>query len=219
MTLPQLPEREQAERRCGEIPGQAQKNEIRRKRQTIRKFFKKHFRFTPVISPICGESYFTVKTADFRSAPFTETLDGLRIVCGVSIRKSVNSAGLERDFFRKNRPFTNAIRNEVKFKMITGIKKKSKLTEIWFDETGSAVNIRTYNTDLKNRLTAYAAKYPAHCRLTDDDECGCLTFEIDRRRFSVRLTAPYSEDRRSKAKETMTAINRRRQKNNFKKPL
>lgn len=219
MTLPQLPEREQAERRCGEIPGQAQKNEIRRKRQTIRNFFKKQFRFTPVISPICGESYFTVKTADFRSAPFTETLDGLRIVCGVSIRKSVNSAGLERDFFRKNRPFTNAIRNEVKFKMITGIKKKSKLTEIWFDETGSAVNIRTYNTDLKNRLTAYAAKYPAHCRLTDDDECGCLTFEIDRRRFSVRLTAPYSEDRRSKAKETMTAINRRRQKNNFKKPL
>lgn len=219
MTLPQLPEREQAERRCGEIPGQAQKNEIRRKRQTIRKFFKKQFRFTPVISPICGESYFTVKTADFRSAPFTETLDGLRIVCGVSIRKSVNSAGLERDFFRKNRPFTNAIRNEVKFKMITGIKKKSKLTEIWFDETGSAVNIRTYNTDLKNRLTAHAAKYPAHCRLTDDDECGCLTFEIDRRRFSVRLTAPYSEDRRSKAKETMTAINRRRQKNNFKKPL
>ena len=217
MTLPQLPEREQAERRCGEIPGQAQKNEIRRKRQTIRKFFKKQFRFTPVISPICGESYFTVKTADFRSAPFTETL--VRIVCGVSIRKSVNSAGLERDFFRKNRPFTNAIRNEVKFKMITGIKKKSKLTEIWFDETGSAVNIRTYNTDLKNRLTAYAAKYPAHCRLTDDDECGCLTFEIDRRRFSVRLTAPYSEDRRSKAKETMTAINRRRQKNNFKKPL
>ena len=103
--------------------------------------------------------------------------------------------------------------------MITGIKKKNKLTEIWFDETGSAVNIRTYNTDLKNRLTAYAAKYPAHCRLTDDVECGCLTFEIDRRRFSVRLTAPYSEDRRSKAKETMTVVNRRRQKDNFKKPI
>ena len=51
-----------------------------------------------------------------------------------------------------------------------------------------------------------AAKYPARCRLTDDDECGCLTFEIDRRRFSVRLTAPYSEDRRSKANETMTVV-------------
>ena len=93
--------------------------------------------------------------------------------------------------------------------MITGIKKKNKLTEIWFDETGSIVTIRTYNTNLKNRLTAYAVKFPALCRLTDDDECGCLTFEINRRRFSVRLTAPYSEDRHRKAKETMTSINLR----------
>ena len=37
--------------------------------------------------------------------------------------------------------------------MITGIKKKDKLTEIWFDETGSDVTVCTYNTDLKNRLT------------------------------------------------------------------
>ena len=103
--------------------------------------------------------------------------------------------------------------------MITGIKKKNKLTEIWFDEAGSAVTVRTYNTDLKNRLTAYAAKYPAHSRLTDDDECGCLTFEIDRRRFSVRQTAPYSEDRRKKAKEAMTTVNQQRQNDNFKKPL
>ena len=35
--------------------------------------------------------------------------------------------------------------------MITGIKKKNKLTEIWFDETGSAVNIRTYNTEKRKR--------------------------------------------------------------------
>ena len=95
----------QAEQRCGEIPGQAQKNDIRRKQQKICKFFKKQFRFTPVISPICGESYFTVKTADFRRVPFAETLDGLRIVCGVSVKKSVNSAGLERDFFRKKQAF------------------------------------------------------------------------------------------------------------------
>ena len=66
---------------------------------------RKQFRFTPVISPICGESYFTVKTADFRRVPFAETLDGLRIVCGVSIRKSVNSAGLERGFFRQKQAF------------------------------------------------------------------------------------------------------------------
>ena len=93
--------------------------------------------------------------------------------------------------------------------MITGIQKKDKLTEIWFDETGNAVTVRTFNTDLKNRLTAYVANYRALCRLTDDDECGCLTFEIDRKRFSIRLTAPYFEERRSKAKETINALNRR----------
>lgn len=105
MILPRPPRWGQAEQRCGEIPGQAQKNDIRRKQQKICKFFKKQFRFTPVISPICGESYFTVKTADFRRVPFAETLDGLRIVCGVSIRKSVNSAGLERGFFRQKQAF------------------------------------------------------------------------------------------------------------------
>ena len=64
------------------------------------KNFRKQFRFTPVISPIYGESCFTVKTADFRRVPFAETLDGPGIVYGVSIRKSLNSAGLERAFFR-----------------------------------------------------------------------------------------------------------------------
>ena len=48
-------------------------------------------------------------------------------------------------------------------------------------------------------------------RLTDDDECGCLTFEIDRKRFSIRLTAPYSEERRSKARKTMNAIHGKKQ--------
>lgn len=105
MTLPQLPEREQAERRCGEIPRQAQKNDIRRKRQTIRKFFKKQFRFTPAFSPICEESSFTVKTVIFRRFLFVGAPNGLRIVCGISIRKSVNSAGLEQDFFRQKQAF------------------------------------------------------------------------------------------------------------------
>ena len=43
MILPRPPRWGQAEQRCGEIPGQAQKNDIRRKRQTIRKSFKKQF--------------------------------------------------------------------------------------------------------------------------------------------------------------------------------
>ena len=42
--------------------------------------------------------------------------------------------------------------------MITGIKKTHKTTEIFFDEASDILIINTYNTSLKNRLTAYAKK-------------------------------------------------------------
>ena len=91
--------------------------------------------------------------------------------------------------------------------MITNKKKNEKTTEIYFDETPAAVVIRTHNTALKKRLLAYAAKYPELCRLTDDDELGYLSFEIDKDRFSVRLTAPYTEERRQLARAKMIEIN------------
>ena len=42
--------------------------------------------------------------------------------------------------------------------MKTGLKKSQKTTEIFFDEASRWIMVRTYNTDLKNRLTAYAKK-------------------------------------------------------------
>lgn len=63
------------------------------------------------------------------------------------------------------------------------------------------IEVQTHNTDLKKRLTAFAAKYPQCCRQTDDDEQGGLTFEIEKGRLSFRLTAPYSEERRGAASE------------------
>ena len=91
--------------------------------------------------------------------------------------------------------------------MITNKKKNEKTTEIYFDETPAAVVIRTHNTALKKRLLAYAEKHPEHCRLTDDDELGYLSFEIDKDRFSIRLTAPYTEERRQLARAKMIEIN------------
>ena len=75
-------------------------------------------------------------------------------------------------------------------------KKKRKVTELYFNEYDSTAEIYTYNTKLKKRLTAYAATYPDLCQQTDDDEQGGLRFEIDKSRISIRLTAPYSEERR-----------------------
>jgi len=45
------------------------------------------------------------------------------------------------------------------------------------------------------------------CRLTDDDELGYLSFEIDKDRFSIRLTAPYTEERKALARAKMIEIN------------
>ena len=85
--------------------------------------------------------------------------------------------------------------------MRTGLTKKQKTTVIYFDEYGGMIEVQTHNTDLKKRLMAFAAKHPQCCRQTDDDEQGGLTFEIEKRRLSFRLTAPYSEERRRAASE------------------
>ena len=85
--------------------------------------------------------------------------------------------------------------------MRTGLTKKQKTTMIYFDEQSRIIEVQTHNTDLKKRLTAFAAKHPQCCRQTDDDEQGGLTFEIEKGRLSFRLTAPYSEERRRAASE------------------
>ena len=91
--------------------------------------------------------------------------------------------------------------------MRTGLTKQEKTTDIWFDEKDPPYPYphpqhRTHNTDLKNRLTAYAAAHPGECRQTDADlETGCMEFEIRKGRFSFRLTAPYSDEHRHAASE------------------
>ena len=91
--------------------------------------------------------------------------------------------------------------------MITNKKKNEKTTEIYFDETPAPVVIRTHNTALKKRLLIFAKKFPNLCQLTDDDELGYLSFEIDKDRFSIRLTAPYTEERKALARAKMIEIN------------
>ena len=81
------------------------------------------------------------------------------------------------------------------------MKRKQKITEFFFNEQDSTAEVYTYNTDLKKRLLAYAQAYPQLCQLTEEDENGGLRFEIDKRRISIRLTAPYSEERRNAARK------------------
>ena len=88
--------------------------------------------------------------------------------------------------------------------MRTGLPNTENTTAIYFDEYGSMIEVQTHNTDLKKRLSAFAAKYPECCRQIDDDEQGGLTFEIKKGRLSFRLTAPYSEERKHAASEWAT---------------
>ena len=85
--------------------------------------------------------------------------------------------------------------------MKTGLAKKQKVTELYFNENDAITEVYTHNTELKKRLLGYAAKYPELCHQTDDNGQGGLRFEIDKRRISIRLTAPYSEDRKLTASE------------------
>ena len=90
--------------------------------------------------------------------------------------------------------------------MRTGLTKQEKTTDIWFDEKGPLIHIRTHNTNLKKRLAAYAEQYPDECYQTDTDhETGCMEFDIAKGRFSFRLTAPYNEQRRRAASEAAKA--------------
>ena len=85
--------------------------------------------------------------------------------------------------------------------MKTGLTKKQKVTEVYYNAKDPTAEVHTHDTKLKKRLLEYAAKFPELCQQTDDDEQGGLRFEIDKSRISIRLTAPYSEQRRKAASE------------------
>ena len=85
--------------------------------------------------------------------------------------------------------------------MITGLTKREKVTEISYNAADPRAEIYTHDTKLKKRLQAYAKKYPKLCKQIGDDKKGGLRFEIDKNRMSIRLTAPYSQERKAAAGE------------------
>ena len=80
--------------------------------------------------------------------------------------------------------------------MKTGLTKKQKVTEVYYNAKDPTAEIYTHDTKLKKRLLKFAAKFPELCQQTDDDEHGGLRFEIDKSRISIQLTASYSAERR-----------------------
>ena len=91
--------------------------------------------------------------------------------------------------------------------MKTGLTKKQKVTEVYYNAKEPIAEVYTHDTKLKRRLLAYEANFPELCQLTDDDEQGGLRFEIDKNRISIRLTAPYSQERREAASKLAKKTN------------
>lgn len=91
--------------------------------------------------------------------------------------------------------------------MKTGLTKKQKVTEVYYNAKDPIAEVYTHDTKLKRRLLAYAEKYPGLCKQTDDDEQGGLRFEIDKNRISIRLTAPYSQERQDAASQLAKKAN------------
>ena len=83
--------------------------------------------------------------------------------------------------------------------MKTGLTKKQKVTEVYYNAKDPTAEVYTHDTKLKKRLLEYASKFPELCQQTDDDEQGGLRFEIDKSRISIRLTTPYTKERRNAA--------------------
>ena len=79
------------------------------------------------------------------------------------------------------------------------MRKNQKFTQLYFNEADSLMEITTHNTSLKRRLAAYAEKYPELCCMTEDDGEGSMSFLINKRRCCLRLTEPYSEERKQAA--------------------
>ena len=91
--------------------------------------------------------------------------------------------------------------------MKTGLTKKQKVTEVYYNAKDPTAEVYTHDTKLKKRLLEYAAKFPELCQQTDDDEQGGLRFEIDKSRISIRLTAPYSTERKENLSRIATVEN------------
>ena len=80
--------------------------------------------------------------------------------------------------------------------------KYEKETIILTSESDDTYSVYTFNPALKRRLADFSKKYSEHCRLEyEDKKIGYQSYMIDKGSLSIRLTAPYSEERRKTASE------------------
>ena len=80
--------------------------------------------------------------------------------------------------------------------------KYEKETIIRTSEGEKTYTVYTFDRKLKRRFSEFAKMFPLLCYLKrEEKEVGSQTYVIDKARLSIRLTAPYSEERRKAARK------------------
>lgn len=79
--------------------------------------------------------------------------------------------------------------------------KYEKETIILTNEGDNFWTVFTYNKGLQRRLQSFAEQHPENCRFKNRNNEDGMTFEIDKGRLSIRLTAPYTEERKKASSE------------------
>ena len=85
--------------------------------------------------------------------------------------------------------------------MLKHLTKYEKETILLTSEGDDRWEVYTFNPGLKRRLKEFAEKFPEQCHLKCSTAEGSVTYVVDKARLSIRLTAPYSEERRDAARE------------------
>ena len=81
------------------------------------------------------------------------------------------------------------------------LNKYERETILLTSEGDDTWDIYTFNTDLKNKLRKFAARYPDLCKQeSEDKELGCVSYTVQKSRVSIHLNSPQSEARRQAAK-------------------
>ncbi len=79
--------------------------------------------------------------------------------------------------------------------------KRQKDTEIYYNQSSDPMQIRTHDQKLIRKLSALSEGFPELCRLVEEDDYNGSYFEVDKRRVSIHVTRPYTEERRQKQSE------------------
>lgn len=80
-------------------------------------------------------------------------------------------------------------------------------TIVNFTEADDTACIYTYNVALKNKLAKYSEKYPHLCKLTAQTSDGSRTYEVSKKRLTIMLTSPMSDERKEKLRGSCIRMN------------